>query len=74
MREALLSHPAYRGTPATLYEADLSRAAEAALAVTPAGGVLVLSPAAASFDAFSSYRARSDAFRAYLAGLGENLT
>lgn len=74
MREALLSHPAYRGVPEAAYEADFFRAAEAALTVTAAGGTLVLSPAAASFDAFSSYRARGDAFRAYLGGLGENHT
>ena len=70
MLASLMSHPAYRGTPRAVLEPDFERAVALALASTPQGGTLVLSPAAASFDAFSSYRARGDAYRACLAAHG----
>ncbi len=49
-----------------VYVRDFKEAVHTALAMTPAGGTLILSPAATSFDAFSSYTARGDAFRACL--------
>lgn len=70
MLASLMSHPAYRGTPRAVLEPDFERAVALALASTPQGGTLVLSPAAASFDAFSSYRARGDAYRACLTAHG----
>jgi UDP-N-acetylmuramoylalanine--D-glutamate ligase len=37
-------------------------------------GTVVMSPACASFDQFSSFEARGDAFRALVMGLGEKLS
>ena len=62
MREDLLTDPRYAGSPTTEYYPDFTRAVRRALAATPAGGMLVLSPAATSFDAFSSYRERGKRF------------
>ncbi len=59
------AHPTCRVTH--LFVSDFSSAVDAALLGTPQGGTLVLSPAATSFDAFTSYRERGDAFRACLA-------
>ncbi len=66
MEGALLAHARGGVCPPHTYIADFSSAVDAALAMTPRDGVLVLSPAATSFDAFSSYTARGDAFRACL--------
>ena len=63
MRAHLLSQPTYCGTPLTYYEADFAEAVRLALRLTQRGEWLVLSPAATSFDAFSSYEARGDYFR-----------
>ena len=52
--------------PPSRYIRDFSAAVEAALDETPPGGTLVLSPAAASFDAFGSYRERAEAYRQLL--------
>ena len=52
--------------PPSRYIRDFSSAVEAALAATPPGGTLVLSPAAASFDAFGSYRERAEAYKQLL--------
>lgn len=70
MRRALREDPAYGGCPQTVYVSDFSSAVLAGLSLTPQGGSLLLSPAAASFDAFSSYRERGDAFCALLRGGG----
>ena len=43
---------------------DLAEAVQAAAAWVPAGGVVLLSPAAASFGVYESYLARSEHFRA----------
>ncbi len=56
-----------RLAPAHVYVRDFDEAFAAALAMTPCGGTLVLSPAATSFDFFQSYTARGEAFRALVA-------
>jgi UDP-N-acetylmuramoylalanine--D-glutamate ligase len=43
--------------------ADLTSAVRRSAAWAPPGGVVLLSPAAASFGVYASYRARSAAFR-----------
>ena len=62
MREHLLSHPGYRGTPTAYFVPDFDGAVRLALRMTPVGEWLILSPAATSFDAFSSYEERGDVF------------
>ena len=49
--------------------ADMDGAVRAAAALARAGDVVLLSPAAASFDMFVDYAARGDAFRAAVASL-----
>jgi UDP-N-acetylmuramoylalanine--D-glutamate ligase len=51
--------------------ADMTRAVERAAALAHDGDIVLLSPAAASFDMFTDYAARGDAFRAAVAALGE---
>ncbi len=60
MQAALVAHGGK--LPMHCYLSDFSSAVTAALEMTPPGGVLVLSPAATSFDTFSSYRERGEAF------------
>jgi UDP-N-acetylmuramoylalanine--D-glutamate ligase len=48
----------------------LAQAVKDAAAVAQAGEVVMLSPACASFDQFSDYEARGDAFRIAVEGLG----
>ncbi len=69
MQEALVAYTSAQNAPCPqhLYIPDFTAAVDAALAVTPCGGTLVLTPAATSFDAFSSYRARGDTYRCRLA-------
>jgi UDP-N-acetylmuramoylalanine--D-glutamate ligase len=50
--------------------ADLGDAVRRAAAAASTGEVVLLSPACASFDAFSDYEARGEAFREIVAGLG----
>lgn len=52
--------------PPSRYLRDFADAVEAALCDTPAGGTLVLTPAATSFDAFRSYGERAEVFRQLL--------
>ena len=58
----LTSHSAYGGTPQACYVATFQEAVEVACAQTPVGEAVLLSPAAASFDAFSSYEERGESF------------
>jgi UDP-N-acetylmuramoylalanine--D-glutamate ligase len=51
--------------------ASMDAAVRAAAAIARPGDVVLLSPAAASFDMFSDYAARGDAFRAAVAHLPE---
>lgn len=51
--------------------AGMPDAVARATALAQPGDVVLLSPAAASFDMFIDYAARGDAFRAAVAGLGE---
>jgi UDP-N-acetylmuramoylalanine--D-glutamate ligase len=51
--------------------ADMEGAVRAAARRARRGDVVLLAPAAASFDMFVDYAARGDAFRAAVAGLGE---
>jgi UDP-N-acetylmuramoylalanine--D-glutamate ligase len=51
--------------------ASMDEAVRAAAAIARPGDVVLLSPAAASFDMFTDYAARGDAFRAAVAALPE---
>ena len=70
MRAALVAlgaeHPTDDGIPTSHCFRDFSDAVAAALAETPRGGILVLSPAATSFDAFHSYRERAEVYKQLL--------
>lgn len=50
---------------------DMAEAVARATAIAQPGDVVLLSPAAASFDMFTDYAARGDAFRAAVAALAE---
>lgn len=50
------------GPPALIEAADLEEAVAAARRVTPAGGVVLLSPAAPSYGAFRNFEERGEAF------------
>jgi UDP-N-acetylmuramoylalanine--D-glutamate ligase len=56
------------GKPVT-ESGTLDRAVRDAAAAAKAGEVVMLSPACASFDQFSDYEARGDAFRRAVEGL-----
>jgi UDP-N-acetylmuramoylalanine--D-glutamate ligase len=49
--------------------AGMDEAVQAAVTLARRGDVVLLSPAAASFDMFADYAARGDAFRAAVEGL-----
>jgi UDP-N-acetylmuramoylalanine--D-glutamate ligase len=66
MLVALTSDLRYKGSPRAFYVADFGEAVLLAHSLTPRGGTLLLSPAATSFDAFSSYKARGEAFEGIL--------
>ncbi len=52
--------------PKHIYTEDFAKALDMALVLTPRGGTLVLSPAATSFDSFTSYTERGDFFRTWV--------
>jgi UDP-N-acetylmuramoylalanine--D-glutamate ligase len=58
---------ALRGLPATV-AGTLERAVELAAAAAEPGGVVLLSPACASFDQFADFEARGERFRALVLG------
>jgi UDP-N-acetylmuramoylalanine--D-glutamate ligase len=58
------------GPPALIEAGDLAEAVAQARRVTPAGGVVLLSPAAPSYGAFRNFEERGDVF-AREAGLGD---
>jgi UDP-N-acetylmuramoylalanine--D-glutamate ligase len=63
---------ALAGTGVALHPCgDLERALAAARAAARAGEVVLLSPAAASFDQYADYEARGEHFRALVEGAGE---
>ena len=62
MCENLCAHPLYKGYPRACYIPEFGEAVVYAHRLTPRGGTLLLSPAATSFDNFSSYKARGEAF------------
>ena len=61
------------GRVPTRHAATLDEAVEIAAGLAEAGDVVLLSPAAASFDMFTDYAARGDAFRAAVAALPGSL-
>jgi UDP-N-acetylmuramoylalanine--D-glutamate ligase len=60
---ALEIEQALRGSVPTVVVGDMTSAVAAASEIARPGDVVVLSPAAASFDMFSSYEERGDAFK-----------
>ena len=68
--EATLAGNQTPGTLALTITEDLAQATALAAQITPRGGVVLLSPGAPSFDAFSSYAERGRAF-ANFAGFGD---
>ena len=68
--EATLSGNQTPGTLALTVTENLGQATALAAHITPRGGVVLLSPGAPSFDAFSSYAERGRAF-ANFAGFGD---
>jgi UDP-N-acetylmuramoylalanine--D-glutamate ligase len=60
-----------RPAPATLLAPDFRSAFDVAVANACAGDVVLLSPACASFDAFSSYEQRGTTFKALVVALRE---
>ena len=66
MLDNLRAHPLYKGCPRACYIPEFGEAVAYAHRLTPRGGTLLLSPAATSFDAFSSYKARGEAYQEIL--------
>jgi len=70
VEEALADHP---NSAVTIQEAvGLEDAVRQASVITPPGGVVLLSPAAASFGAFRDYVERSDAFCAAVQNIAQH--
>ena len=68
LAEAIAEAAAFFGgvAPEVIHANSLEAAADGALASLPAGGVLLFSPACASFDMFSDYRVRGERFIAWV--------
>lgn len=63
--------PSFEGLPVDVRRAGgLDSAIDAAMALAESGDVVLLSPACASFDEFTGYAARGDAFKRRVAELG----
>ncbi len=65
--ELALSEFPETGRPLLIVEEDFDLAVQKACAVTPSGGVLLLSPACTSYDRFRNFEERGDRFRELLA-------
>jgi UDP-N-acetylmuramoylalanine--D-glutamate ligase len=62
MMAHLLAHPDYAGMPSATYIPAFHEAVKEAYRQTCEGETILLSPAAASFDSFSSYEERGERF------------
>jgi len=58
-----LNKAGYRGSIINLKQRSMAKIVENALRNTPSGGVVLLSPAAASFDMFANYKDRGNQFK-----------
>jgi len=65
-----LNQAGYKGSIINLKQRSMKRIVDNAFRNTPRGGVVLLSPAAASFDMFANYKDRGNQFKEAVRGLG----